>query len=99
MLDHIGFKVSDFERSKAFYAQALAPLAIALIMEVTAEQSGDADHAGFGADGKPFFWIGSGEPAGRRSGPYRPDGRLVPGQRRAGASAAFPSRLLRGLRA
>jgi len=27
MLDHTGFKVSDFERSKAFYLQALAPLA------------------------------------------------------------------------
>jgi catechol 2,3-dioxygenase-like lactoylglutathione lyase family enzyme len=66
MLDHVGFTVSDFERSKAFYAQALAPLSITLIMEVAAEQSGGGAHAGFGADGKPFFWIGSGD---RPSGP------------------------------
>jgi catechol 2,3-dioxygenase-like lactoylglutathione lyase family enzyme len=26
MLDHIGINVSDFERSKAFYRAALAPL-------------------------------------------------------------------------
>ncbi|SMF54118.1 Catechol 2,3-dioxygenase [Tistlia consotensis] len=63
MLDHIGFAVSDLERSKVFYAAALAPLGIALIMEVTAEQTGAGGHAGFGAEGKPFFWIGEGGPA------------------------------------
>ena len=57
MLDHMGFGVGDYERSKAFYAQALAPLGISLLMEPIAEA------AGFGADGKPFFWIESrGEP-------------------------------------
>ena len=30
-------------------------------MEVTAEQTGGSAHAGFGADGKPFFWIGESE--------------------------------------
>jgi catechol 2,3-dioxygenase-like lactoylglutathione lyase family enzyme len=53
MLDHMGFGVSDYERSKAFYAQALAPLDISLLMEPIAEA------AGFGKDGKPFFWIES----------------------------------------
>ncbi len=61
MIDHTGFAVSDYERSKAFYAAALEPLAIALIMEVTAEQTGHGAHAGFGAEGVPFFWIGEGE--------------------------------------
>ena len=61
MLDHIGLAVSDFERSKSFFTQALAPLAITLLMEVTAEQSGGDSHAGFGAGGKPFFWIGDGK--------------------------------------
>jgi len=62
MLDHIGFKVSDFERSKAFYLQALAPLGIGLVMEVTPEMTGtDSRHAGFGSERKPFFWIGTGE--------------------------------------
>ena len=57
MLDHIGFKVSDFERSKAFYVQALAPLGIGIVMEVTPEMR----HLGFGSERKPYFWIGTGE--------------------------------------
>lgn len=60
MLDHIGFPVSDFDRAKAFYAAALAPLGYALVMEVTDEQTGG--HAGFG-DGHPDFWIGTGKTA------------------------------------
>jgi catechol 2,3-dioxygenase-like lactoylglutathione lyase family enzyme len=59
MLDHVGFSVSDYERSKAFYALALAPLGYTLIMEVGADRT-EAGHpaAGFGAGGKPDFWIG-----------------------------------------
>ena len=58
MLDHIGFSVSDFERSKAFYARALAPLGYTLIMEVRADQTATGHPgAGFGAGGKPDFWI------------------------------------------
>ena len=49
-----------FERSRVFYTKALAPLSIALVMEVSAAQSGAGAHAGFGKDGKPFFWIGTG---------------------------------------
>jgi len=60
MLDHVGFAVSDFNRSKIFYAAALRPLSIGIIAEVSAEQTGNAAHAGFGCDGKPFFWIGTG---------------------------------------
>src|SRR4051812_50114178 len=58
MIDHVGFPVSDYERAKAFYAKALAPLGYILIMEVTQEQTGHDPAAGFGADGKPDFWIG-----------------------------------------
>jgi catechol 2,3-dioxygenase-like lactoylglutathione lyase family enzyme len=59
MIDHIGFPVSDYARSKAFYEKALAPLGYVLIMEIGGEhtESGSAA-AGFGADGKPDFWIG-----------------------------------------
>lgn len=46
VLDHIGINVTDYERSKTFYAKALAPLGITLVMEY-----GKA--AGFGRDGKP----------------------------------------------
>ena len=59
MIDHVGFPVSDYARSKAFYAQALAPLGYMLIMEVTAEQTeSGSPAAGFGRNGKPDFWIG-----------------------------------------
>jgi catechol 2,3-dioxygenase-like lactoylglutathione lyase family enzyme len=58
MLDHIGIPVSDYAASKSFYERALAPLGVALVMEVTPEQTGDDYAAGFGAQGKPFFWIG-----------------------------------------
>jgi catechol 2,3-dioxygenase-like lactoylglutathione lyase family enzyme len=57
MLDHVGFGVSDYQRSKAFYEQALAPLGIELLMEPVAQA------AGFGAGGKPFFWIETRGPA------------------------------------
>lgn len=54
MLDHIGIDVSDYEKSKAFYKKALAPLGYQLIMEIMS-------HAGFGVDGKPDFWISQGK--------------------------------------
>jgi len=60
MLDHIGFAVAELQRSRAFFTAALAPLGIAVQMEVTAEQTGGAAHVGFGRNGKPFFWIGTG---------------------------------------
>ena len=58
-LDHIGFTVADYTRSKAFYEKALAPLGMTLLMEF----SGAA--AGFGRDdgGRPSFFIEAhGEP-------------------------------------
>ena len=59
MIDHVGFPVSDYARSKAFYEKALAPLGYTLIMEVTADQTESGSRAaGFGKQGKPDFWIG-----------------------------------------
>ena len=60
MIDHIGFPVADYPRAKVFYEKALLPLGYGLVMELTTEQTGHAPTAGFGADGKPDFWI-SGE--------------------------------------
>src|SRR5262245_43729581 len=57
MIDHIGFPVADYARSKAFYTQALAPLGYTLIMEVQQTEN-DSPAAGFGINGKPDFWIG-----------------------------------------
>lgn len=63
MLDHIGFKVADYQASKAFYTRVLGAIGYRLVMEVTPEMTGtDAWHVGFGAPGKPSFWIGMGEP-------------------------------------
>jgi catechol 2,3-dioxygenase-like lactoylglutathione lyase family enzyme len=59
MIDHIGFPVSDYERSKVFYAKALAPLGYGLVMEIGGEHTeSNFPAAGFGAGGKPDFWIG-----------------------------------------
>jgi catechol 2,3-dioxygenase-like lactoylglutathione lyase family enzyme len=57
MIDHIGFPVADYLRSKAFYTRALAPLGYALLMEVQ-QDNNDSPPAGFGKGGKPDFWIG-----------------------------------------
>ena len=64
MLDHTGITVADFAKAKAFYDAALAPLGIAVVMEVSAEQSGGRHvGAGYGDAGKPNWWIG-GDPKG-----------------------------------
>lgn len=60
MLDHIGFAISDLAKARAFYLKALEPLGIGIIMEVTAEQTGGGGAIGFGAAGKPFFWVSEG---------------------------------------
>ena len=49
-LDHVGLDVRDYEASKRFYEQALAPLGMTLLMEPVPEVGG------FGGD-FPFFWI------------------------------------------
>ncbi|MCG7490193.1 VOC family protein [Vibrio sp. Of14-4] len=53
IIDHIGFSVSDFEKSNEFYSKALAPLGIDKIVELE-------DASGFGKNGKAEFWLGKG---------------------------------------
>ena len=62
MIDHTGVIVSDFERSKAFYRQALAPIGYQLLLEFPAAVTGHTDVAGFGEPPKPDFWISRGTP-------------------------------------
>ena len=65
MIDHVGFAVSDIDRSRAFYDAALAPLGLAVLMEATPEQTEAGGTAiGYGKDGNPFFWIGDNERVG-----------------------------------
>lgn len=58
MFDHVGIEVDDFDRSRAFYEMALAPLGIGVVMEPMPQM------VGFGVEGKPTFWLMSrGRPA------------------------------------
>jgi catechol 2,3-dioxygenase-like lactoylglutathione lyase family enzyme len=60
VLDHVGLSVSDYCGSRAFYADALMPLGVDLVMEVTREETVGYEDAGFGTDRKPGSWIGAG---------------------------------------
>jgi catechol 2,3-dioxygenase-like lactoylglutathione lyase family enzyme len=62
MLDHITIAVSDAERAKAFYDQALAPLGIAVLMFVSAEESGGEAFMGYGSNDRAYFWVSGGAP-------------------------------------
>lgn len=57
MIDHTGFLVSDLQKSRRFYEQALAPLGYAMLFEVPGGVG-----MGFGEPPKPDFWIGQGTP-------------------------------------
>jgi catechol 2,3-dioxygenase-like lactoylglutathione lyase family enzyme len=60
-IDHLGVSFADYPRALGFYEKALAPLGISIVMQVTKEQTGSFEGAGFGRDGKPSFWISGGE--------------------------------------
>jgi catechol 2,3-dioxygenase-like lactoylglutathione lyase family enzyme len=50
MFDHIGFGVTNYEASKAFFLKALEPLGIGIVME--------GEHGlGIGPKGKPALWM------------------------------------------
>ena len=60
MIDHIGVAVADIDLAKAFYEKALEPLGVGVVVEVSAEETAGDARAGFGAEDKAFFWIGTG---------------------------------------
>jgi catechol 2,3-dioxygenase-like lactoylglutathione lyase family enzyme len=55
VLDHIGIGASDLAVSRAFYERALAPLDYEVLLEFPGV-------LGFGAVGKPDFWLHEGPP-------------------------------------
>jgi len=57
-VDHLVLRVSDFARSKRFYAGVLGALGFALKYDL-------ADHAGW-SNGKTLFWIGQADATGRK---------------------------------
>lgn len=56
MIDHIGIRVRDFARSKAFYDAALAPLGMSFLNLLPPEDTDGAKVGGFGAEAA-CFWI------------------------------------------
>jgi len=52
VLDHVTIGVSDFTRSRSFYDLTLTAIGIERL------HGDDAAFSGYGAAGKPFFWIG-----------------------------------------
>jgi catechol 2,3-dioxygenase-like lactoylglutathione lyase family enzyme len=53
MLDHVVIAVSDLDASRAFYAAALAPLGLGIVLDLGVS-------TGFGPPGKPEFWLRAG---------------------------------------
>lgn len=69
MIDHLGFAVADYLKSRRFYEQALAPLGYVVVMDVTREMTGTYQGCGFGsAGGRPQFWVGEGGGESRGAG-------------------------------
>ena len=62
MIDHAGISVSDWDKAKAFYDTALAPLGATLLYVVPEQFTGGVKVGGYGRE-KPEFWLhGAGEP-------------------------------------
>ncbi len=59
MIDHVGVNVSDYETSKRFFEQALAPLGYGVVVDFPEHGA-----VGFGAEGKPDFWVAARDPRG-----------------------------------
>jgi catechol 2,3-dioxygenase-like lactoylglutathione lyase family enzyme len=62
MIDHTGVLVSDFEKSKKFYSEAMEPIGYKLLLEFPASVTGSTNVAGFGEPPKPDFWLAEGKP-------------------------------------
>ena len=72
MIDHTGINVTDLQRSRKFYEQALAPLGYAMLFEVPGGVG-----MGFGEPPKPDFWIGAGDPKAKQHIAFRANSRAI----------------------
>lgn len=61
MIDHMGIKVADFDRAKAFYDAAFTPLGASLLYMVPAEYTNGVKVGGYGRD-RPVYWLHEGTP-------------------------------------
>lgn len=65
MIDHIGIAVSDIERARVFYCEALRPLGYRVIATLLPDQTESGGTVVmFGVDGQPDFVIGDNERVG-----------------------------------
>ena len=62
MIDHMGIKVADFDRAKAFYDAAFAPLGASFLYMVPAEYTGGVKVGGYGRE-RPVYWLHEAAPA------------------------------------
>jgi catechol 2,3-dioxygenase-like lactoylglutathione lyase family enzyme len=63
VIDHTGYNVGDLERSKAFYAAALAPLGHRILRDIgVAVGYGSDEWLAQGGDPGGAFWIAKGTP-------------------------------------
>ena len=62
MIDHTGVTVSDYQKSKKFYEEALASIGYKMLMEIPREYTAGKGGCGFGEPPKPDFWIAEGAP-------------------------------------
>jgi catechol 2,3-dioxygenase-like lactoylglutathione lyase family enzyme len=61
MIDHVGIIVRDWDKARAFYDAAFAPLGITFLAEVPVEHTGGVKVGGYGRT-KPDFWLTEGTP-------------------------------------
>jgi catechol 2,3-dioxygenase-like lactoylglutathione lyase family enzyme len=64
MIDHLTLPVTSYEKSKAFYLAALAPIGYGLVMELSQDQIPDLPFrrfCGIGPERKPILWLRPGE--------------------------------------
>ena len=62
MIDHTGLQVSNPEKSRNFYTNALAPLGYEMLMEIPKEYTDGTTVLGYGVRPKADFWISEGTP-------------------------------------
>jgi catechol 2,3-dioxygenase-like lactoylglutathione lyase family enzyme len=59
VFDHVGLNVKDYDATRTFYEEALAPLGWRVVMAFDEWRA-----AGFGTADKPDFWVTEREPYG-----------------------------------
>jgi catechol 2,3-dioxygenase-like lactoylglutathione lyase family enzyme len=56
MIDHVGILVADWNKSRAFYDAAFAPLGITMLAVVPEQYTGGVKVGGYGRT-KPDYWL------------------------------------------